>query len=177
MFLSAKRLYSLGISAGHHHKYSTSLLNFFLLGVDIISQNIFFKMREIFYSIYSFKRAVQFILNALSSKRLDFIFVFSNFDQFAAISSMLKNIYDNIDPFKLNCVFYSIVKPQSGFLTSDKRIIAPEFIIGSLPEDVYYERTMFLSFGQDSLNVLLKELIGRVGSLSCGIVDSNQQRV
>lgn len=134
-------------------------------------------MREVFFGIYSFKKATQLILFSTTSPRLDLIFTFSAFDQFSTVSSVLKSISIFRNTYKFNAAFYSILKPQSGFLTSNKRFVAPEFITGGLPEDVYYTKTVFLSFGQDALGLLLKELAGRVGSLVCGVVDSNQKKV
>lgn len=177
MLLNAKRLYSLGISVGHHHKYSTSFVNFFLLGVDSISKSVFFKMREIFFGVYSFKQAARSVLLSVESTRLDLVLTFATLDQFSTIASMLKNTSLLNNTHRFNASFYSILKPQSGFLTSDKRLIAPEFIIGAIPDDVYYSKTIFLSFGQDVFGLLTKELSGRVGSIACGVMDSNQRHV
>lgn len=161
---------------GHHHKYSTSFVNFFLVGIDSVSRSAFFKMREIFFGVFSFKQTARSVLLALESNRLDVVLTFSSFDQFSSVASMLKSVSMLDSTHKFNASFYSILKPQSGFLTSDKRLVAPEFIVGTLPEDIYYAKSVFLSFGQDMFSLLTKELTGRVGSLACGVMDSNQRR-
>src|SRR5690606_34878845 len=110
LFLNAKRLYSLGISVGHHHKYSTSFVNFFLIGVDSTSKNVFFKMREIFFGVFSFKQAARSVLLSLESCRLDVVLTFSDFDQFSAVASMLKNMSMLTNTHGFNASFYSILK-------------------------------------------------------------------
>lgn len=166
----------MGIFVGHHRRYSTEFLNFFFLGVSTLSNSIFFKMKEILFSVFSFKNSVTHVVRMLTNKKLDLVLVFEELDQFSAVTHMIQS-GGNLNRMnnKLGYSFFSILKPQSGFLTSTKRLIAPDFIVGSLPDDVYYSKSIFMSFGYGALITTLKELNGRVGSINCGVVDSNQR--
>lgn len=135
-------------------------------------------MREILFGVYAFKNAINHILLMLGSGALGLLMIFSSSDQFSLITSMFESeVYLDKMNNKLGYSFFSILKPQSGFLTSSKRLIAPEFIIGSLPDDVYYAKSVFLIFGHNGVLTGLRELSGKLGSLTCGVIDSDQKHV
>lgn len=90
---------------------------------------------------------------------------------FTAFMGTLHLTYKNF--FKL----YFAFRPRSGFLTSKARFESSSFIWGDLPLDVNYSRYLFLSFGKLTLASVTKELCNIKGSVSFGVVDSDQRCV
>lgn len=171
-----------GMLHGHHHKYSTELLNFFFDGINRFTKAIVFRALETMFSLSFFKGFISriFITTRHYKRNSLYCFTFLLYSKecyyimsslFIAFMSSLHLTYKNF--FKL----YFVFRPKSGFLTSNARFESSSFIWGDLPLDVNYSRYLFLSFGKLTLASVTKELCNIKGSVSFGVVDSDQRSV
>ena len=163
-----KLLFKTTLHVGHEQIKTESYNNYYYSGV---SKNIvFFKFKHIIYSLLRLKAC----LNLVKNEPHPFLFVlgFNEISQYLLSSKVVEtklSFSKSIHQVNL------VLEPTGGFLASRAARYLKQQIFET-PLFFSFSRTIILSFGDDTLPIMLKEAMSK-NVLFFSIVDSNQKRV
>jgi hypothetical protein len=168
LFYKNINLFKTTLHVGHVKKNSESYLNYYYSG---ISKNIvFYKFKYILYSLFKIKAYLKGFVN----KTVGFLFilVFSETNQFLLASKFVETNFSlSKTSHRINLIF----EPTGGFLVSSAARYLKQKVF-EMPLFFSYSKTIILSFGDQTLPIMLKESFNKQIMLF-GITDTNQKRV